>query len=99
MMLFNLETDPNEYNDILNGGGSSNEIFQDNDNEIKKLIVSMIKILNHERITKVPDMKTQSFETFYPPQPNTPIDTHIINGIHKPYQSEDEDEFPEGYNY
>eukprot|EP00486_Rosalina_sp_Unknown_P013732 CAMPEP_0201592822 /NCGR_PEP_ID=MMETSP0190_2-20130828/190608_1 /ASSEMBLY_ACC=CAM_ASM_000263 /TAXON_ID=37353 /ORGANISM="Rosalina sp." /LENGTH=476 /DNA_ID=CAMNT_0048051759 /DNA_START=546 /DNA_END=1976 /DNA_ORIENTATION=+ len=99
LMLFNLETDPNEYNDILNGGGSSNDIFQDDDNEIKKLIISMIKILNHERIAKVPDMKTQSFETFYPPHPNTPIDTHIIDGIHKPYQSEDEDEFPEGYNY
>merc|ERR1712174_146209 len=81
LMLFDLENDENEYNDLLNGEGSGNKIF------------------NHERKNKITDIKTQGFEYFYEPNNNIPVDTHLIDGVHKPWQSEDEPEFPTGYNY
>lgn len=97
-MLFNLETDPNEYNDILNNAGSSSDIFKDEENEITQLIAKMIKLLNNEK-NHVPDIKTQLFEIMVTPDSGIDIDIHIIDGVHKPFQDEDEDEFPNGYNY
>merc|ERR1712130_874727 len=96
------ETDPNEYNDLLNGNGSDDEILKNKKNEITKMIKEMLKILNHERKHNVPDMKTQSFENqviIEEDKMPIPIDDYVIDEIHKPFQSEDEEEFPEGYHY
>eukprot|EP01084_Bolivina_argentea_P166832 289622_1 len=97
LMLFDLANDPNEYNDLLNGEGTANPIIQGNeDHSIKSLVVYMIKILDFERRHKVSEMRTQSFESFEDINPGIPIplDTHLMDGVHRPFQSEDEDEFP-----
>jgi len=99
MMLFDIAGDANEQVDILNGEGSKHAIFDDDSNEYKQLIVAMIKLLNYERLRKVPDIKTQSFEVSVAPDVNIPVDTHNIDGAHKPFQTEDEQEFPDGYHY
>jgi len=96
LMLFDLERDPNEFNDLLNGEGSKNQILNDDQSEIKKLVVAMHKMLNFERKNKIPDIKTQSFEEY---NDDVLVDSHLMDGVHRPFQSEEEAEFPPEYNY
>ena len=102
LMLFDLASDPHEFNDLLNGNGSDDEIMKDGKSEIAKIIKAMLKILNHERKHNVPEIRTQSFEhqvVIEEDRMPIPMDDFVVDGIHKPFQSENEGEFPEGYTY
>jgi len=103
LMLFDIDADPYEETDLLGGEGSSG-LEGGDDEEVKDLVDAMMAILEHEkkRVQKNGDLKTQYFEAFYADEAGyfvEPLDLHIVDGVHAPWQSEEEEEFPEGYNY
>ena len=104
LMLFDLESDPYEHDDLLDGLGTGHSIFDDeNDDDATRILVSqMMTILNNERNHNVRELRPQYFEGFYADSDGffvEPMDDHAVDGVHRPWQSEDEDEFPEGYQY
>lgn len=101
LMLFDIDSDPYEETDLLAGRGSEG-VEEEGEGEISDLVSEMLSILEHERVHKIPDIKTQYFEAFYADEAGyfvEPLDLHIVDGVHAPWQSEDEEEFPEGYDY
>lgn len=102
LMLFDLESDPNEHVDLLEGLGTEHAVFLDDVDATHLLVSQMMTLLNHERSHNVPEIRTQYFEEFYADADGffvEPADDHNVDGVHAPWQSEDEEEFPDGYRY
>ena len=102
LMLFDLESDPNEHDDLLDGLGTAHSLFADEGDATHSLVSQMMTLLNHERSHNVDEIRTQYFEGFYADADGffvEPADDHNVDGVHRPWQSEDEEEFPEGYRY